>query len=330
MTKASLVDFERLLKEGGGSSSSSKTSNTFKSEYPKFDPYFSEYSTEIAKGFKQTVGRTPTSGEIKKAASNLYKSGISGDELASGLQSWLKGEEKYIPDITKKAKEEEKQEKQAAGRKAAAAANLKIQIDRIKRGDMSPQEAASSWAEQQREAGVGEKKIASGVSRLEDIQFQAAGRKEYEKDYGKVAASTVKEFIGRGAKGQELKDILGSLRAKGITGQEVPSAIEQHLLSSPKYEGYIKTIPQRELEYRFGTMGRTGGGELTNTYRSVLTQNKPLARSYDLGKKDRLSISDIGHLQGVDLQNVVNAGMTKVANIRATSDLMGLIGYAFS
>jgi hypothetical protein len=151
-----------------------------------------------------------------------------------------------------------------------------------------------------------------------------------------LAYGMVKEFLGKDI-GTDTGDlapgdvdyILSSLHARGVSGKELPSAFENYLTSSPKYQEFIKSDQQRSNEYTYGNMGRDDTGKLTNTFSSVLASNAKLQGMYDLQPDKRMSINDIKHLQGVDLQNVVNAGMEKITNIEATSKLMGLIGYAF-
>lgn len=152
--------------------------------------------------------------------------------------------------------------------------------------------------------------------------------------YGKGVTSTYQDVattlgLPKGTLGEKQVSALSDLAAaQNISESELPSWMQTQLESSQVARPYLLKEPQEQLEFTYGTIGRDETGKLSNTYQSVLTGNLGIASSYGLKPGQGMSISDIEHLKGIDMQNVVNAGLTKVENIRATSNLMNLIGYA--
>ena len=154
----------------------------------------------------------------------------------------------------------------------------------------------------------------------------------YQKTTGQ-ALSTTANILGlpKGTVSPKLeKSLYQQAKAEGIGASELPSWMRTKLESSPTTRPYLLLAPQEERQFDYGNIGRDESGKISNTYQSVLTGNRGIASSYGLKPGQGMSISDIEHLKGIDMQNVVNAGLTKVENIRATSNLMNLIGYALS
>lgn len=174
-----------------------------------------------------------------------------------------------------------------------------------------------------------QKKIKASFSEIIDKYDPA---KRYEKGvtstYRNVASSL---GLPKGVLGDKQVSALSDLAAaQNISATELPSWMRAELESSQVARPYLLKEPQEQREFDYGTIGRDKSGKITNTYQSVLANNAALASGYGLQPGQGMSISDIEHLKGIDMQNVVNAGLTKVENIRATSNLMNLIGYALS
>jgi len=148
-----------------------------------------------------------------------------------------------------------------------------------------------------------------------------------------TAISTQANLLGLG-KGivtpQLEKSLIQQAKAQGITASEMPSYMREQLSSSQITRPYLLTADQEKLQLEYGNIGRDKSGLISNTYQSILPGNQALASSYGLKPGQGMSIGDIEHLKNVDMQNVVNAGMAKVENIRGLSSMLGLIGYALS
>jgi hypothetical protein len=137
--------------------------------------------------------------------------------------------------------------------------------------------------------------------------------------------------LGKGIVTPQLeKSLIQQAKAQGITASEMPSYMREQLSSSQITRPYLLTADQEKLQLEYGNIGRDKSGLISNTYQSILPGNQALASSYGLKPGQGMSIGDIEHLKNVDMQNVVNAGMAKVENIRGMSSMLGLIGYALS
>jgi hypothetical protein len=137
--------------------------------------------------------------------------------------------------------------------------------------------------------------------------------------------------LGKGIVTPQLeKSLIQQAKAQGITASEMPSYMREQLSSSQITRPYLLTADQEKLQLEYGNIGRDKSGLISNTYQSILPGNQALASSYGLKSGQGMSIGDIEHLKNVDMQNVVNAGMAKVENIRGLSSMLGLIGYALS
>lgn len=153
------------------------------------------------------------------------------------------------------------------------------------------------------------------------------------KETASSALSGAANILGlpKGAVPSDLqRSLYKQAKAQNISASELPSYMQQELKSAPGIQPYLFKPEHAQREFDYGNIGRDESGKISNTYQSVLTGNRGIASSYGLKPGQGMSISDIEHLKGIDMQNVVNAGLTKVENIRATSNLMNLIGYALS
>lgn len=181
------------------------------------------------------------------------------------------------------------------------------------------------------------KALEKRPEKTEEIKASFAGlldKYDPSKRYERGVTSTYQDVattlgLPKGVLGEKQVSALSDLAAaQNISESELPSWMQTQLESSQVARPYLLKEPQEQLEFTYGTIGRDETGKLSNTYQSVLTGNRGIASSYGLKPGQGMSISDIEHLKGIDMQNVVNAGLTKVENIRATSNLMNLIGYA--
>jgi hypothetical protein len=243
-----------------------------------------------------------------------------------------------------KSREEQKKDE-----RLARATSLKdTYAERIRSGGMSAAEAAAAFGQEAKKFDFGPIKTLDFQRSLEGMGSGGGGgskssggggvgggsspvsNKQFLSQFAAPANVTAMEMLGTDIGQKQVNDILENLRLKGIRGDETMSAFEQYLTTSPKYRDFMPSEAQRTLQYEYGNMGREASGKLSNTYKSILTGDTELQDKYNLNADSRLSISDINHLQGVDLQGVVNSGLQKVANIQAKSKMFDLIGYAFT